>query len=119
MDGDQRISEVRSDKEIFFGSGSVLYTDPGRCLDREGEKTENECTGGEAGGFYVIFFLVKEKTGPEPMSKFWIRILRRYRYVGKRVIYISVGKIMPEWRMSEVEATILLYFVIGVAYKTR
>jgi hypothetical protein len=27
-------------KKYFFGSGSVLYTDPGRCLDREGEKTE-------------------------------------------------------------------------------
>ena len=25
-------------KKYFFGSGSVLYTDPGRSLDREGEK---------------------------------------------------------------------------------
>jgi hypothetical protein len=37
------------------------------------EKTEKECTGGEAGGFYVNY-LSKEKTGSGSMSKFWIRI---------------------------------------------
>jgi hypothetical protein len=35
-------------------------------------------------------------------------------------IYFGRKKIMPEWKMLEVKKkTILLYFVIGVAYKTR